>query len=63
MIAFGSYYIVSVNVGLKNGFKLWSKNKSLLFVSFAFVIINKIINNVGLILFCQIYVATNFLSH
>ena len=62
MIAFGSYYIVSVNVGLKNGFKLWSKNKSLLFVSFAFVII-KIINNVGLILFCQIYVATNFLSH
>ena len=46
MIAFGSYYIVSVNVGLKNGFKLWSKNKSLLFVSFAFVII-KIINNVG----------------
>ena len=63
MIAFGSYYIVSVNVGLKNGFKLWSKNKSLLFVSFAFVIIDKIINNVGLILFCQIYVATNFLPH
>ena len=63
MIAFGSYYIVSVNVGLKKRLQALKQNKSLLFVLFAFVIINKIINNVGLILFCQIYVATNFLSH